>query len=177
VATKRANICVFCGRAGGSDEHVFADWITDLLPGEGPFTSGGDGRRTKQSSRLAIITRSVCRECNTGWMSRLEAKAQPLLTPPIQGQPVSWSAAEQETVAAWTLKTAIALDSSHEERYAPVEHGHLLHQTGSVPTGVQVSVGMLGYELAKEHFDSAGGYRARLLIEGETSGPLPPATG
>jgi hypothetical protein len=76
----QAKPCAFCRKPGASDEHVFADWITDVVPGEGVFTTGGTGRRrTKQSGRLAVISRAPCGICNNGWMSQLEEQTKPLV--------------------------------------------------------------------------------------------------
>jgi hypothetical protein len=164
MATSEANICIFCGRKGGSAEHVFPDWITNVLPGDGPFTTSGSGKRTKESSRLAVTTRSVCIECNNTWMSEVETATKPVITPAILGKPVSWTSEEQRTIAVWATKTALTADSSYATRFAPEVHGHFVREAKTVPSGVQVSVGMLTYDFAKGRFDSATAQRTALRV-------------
>ena len=62
--------------------------------------------------------RDVCGGCNNGWMSRLEAIAQRVLTPFILGEPGAISPEDQGAVAVWDQKTALTamLVSSQEDR-------------------------------------------------------------
>jgi hypothetical protein len=106
--------CVFCGRPGTSEEHVFATWIADVLKGEGTFTLGRQHGRSKTNLKhLGVTSRAACATCNTTWMSQSEQAVRPLLTPAIQDRAATWSTeAEQTTVAAWAMKTALMLDRS-----------------------------------------------------------------
>ena len=122
-----ARKCIFCGGRAGSREHVFPDWLNrvfDELPppvsaadpprwGQGTvdLRSGTRQDRSWGAKEIAShITKVVCHSCNTGWMSRLEGRAAPLLTPMIQGRPTALSQADQLVVATWATKTAIVVE-------------------------------------------------------------------
>ena len=108
-----AGLCVFCGARADSREHVWPRWLSRLLaqynpgglftientlrPDRGPFSSAG----------MDLKLRRVCGACNNGWMSDLEAAAQPVLAPMIEGWPTTLSADQQEIAAAWAMKTAL----------------------------------------------------------------------
>jgi len=111
--------CLFCGEHGSSREHVFALWISKLFSDAAPFTVKATHGRSKTGlKQIALYSRAACRHCNNGWMSELEQRARPLLTPAIPGQTVRWDAEEQLIVAAWAFKTALMLDRSSTSRHA-----------------------------------------------------------
>jgi len=59
-------------------------------------------------SSFSFVQGRVCEECNTGWMSRLEAVAKPILLPLIDKQRTieSLSPEEGDIVGRWAAKTA-----------------------------------------------------------------------
>jgi hypothetical protein len=69
---------------------------------------------------LQVKVKDVCERCNTGWMSRLEASARPILTPIILGTSVTLRVTDQPVLAAWVLKTSLVtmLVSSADQRAA-----------------------------------------------------------
>lgn len=132
--SETGRVCVFCGGRAGSAEHIFANWINDVFPvlvvGEpqavlGTLARDGDSteRRWKSTGVATQITKEVCHECNTGWMSRLEGKAKPLLTPMMTGVPTRLTLDEQITVATWATKTAITAElvHGHDFNFSPEE--------------------------------------------------------
>ena len=132
--SETGRLCVFCGRRAGSAEHIFANWINDVFPvlviGEpqavlGTLARDGDSteRRWKSTGVATQITKEVCHECNTGWMSRLEGKAKPLLTPMMTGVPTRLTLDEQITVATWATKTAMTAElvHGHDFNFSPEE--------------------------------------------------------
>lgn len=59
-----------------------------------------------------MVVKSVCEECNGGWMSALEESAKPVLLPMIEDRgAVTLSVGEAETVATWAIKTALVAGS------------------------------------------------------------------
>lgn len=66
---------------------------------------------TNNGSAFNIITREVCKDCNTGWMSRLEDKTKPLIValaePTADGVPLELDRDQRRTLAMWAQKTAI----------------------------------------------------------------------
>jgi hypothetical protein len=115
--------CKFCGGEGLSDEHIFAKWIGRLLAEGAPpgahyvfhhrsaHPEAGIAEHDKTAKLPAYRTRSFCRRCNNGWMSRLEQRVQPILEPLILGEPRTLSRSDQETLAFWATKTLLGFQS------------------------------------------------------------------
>jgi hypothetical protein len=61
------------------------------------------------SPELKIGT--VCEPCNNGWMSSLEERNIPLIGCLLQDISTPLDACQQSSLAVWTLKTAMVLDS------------------------------------------------------------------
>ena len=92
---RKFEACVFCGGAADSREHIISKWVGKKL-GELPNARTEfhvrDGERIiekvelKASSPITGLTsRSVCRTCNSGWMSQVEDGAKPILNALIDG--------------------------------------------------------------------------------------------
>lgn len=105
-----ARQCLFCKRNADSREHLWAAWIlkrvkTQLIR----HSIGGSPERILANPELKIGT--VCECCNNGWMSKLEEQNIPLIGCLLQDISMSLDAAQQSSIAVWTLKTAMVLDS------------------------------------------------------------------
>jgi hypothetical protein len=109
-----ARQCMFCGGDGRrSREHVIPQWFSALLPPGARVDIGsgrerGPARHSRTQTGIQIITKAVCEDCNTGWMSELEAKAQAILTPAMLGQRTRFQRADLDLIALWAAKTALA---------------------------------------------------------------------
>src|SRR5262245_15817200 len=97
----RSTACAFCGRkwqpgiVRRSDEHVWGALRRDLreIPASRMthvtgFATSPSGQAfveipavttTNKASAFHVITREVCKDCNTGWMNRLEQRSKPLM--------------------------------------------------------------------------------------------------
>ncbi len=64
----------------------------------------------------------VCKECNGGWMSRLEAVAQLVIPGLIEGKSKRLAAFDQLILSTWMAKTSLTFDAACEPRLIP---GHL----------------------------------------------------
>jgi hypothetical protein len=114
-----ARVCVFCGARADSREHIFPDWLNDLLIGDEFQTEyssiqlGQIAEERKYPSKRGAGHRSrvVCTSCNNHWMSDLEKAAKPILVPMILGQQTVLTMAEQLSVACWAIKTAMVGDA------------------------------------------------------------------
>jgi hypothetical protein len=84
----------------------------------------------------------VCAPCNSGWLSKLEVQAQPLLIPIIDGNFQGNIPADIcYVIALWLFKTALTLHSaSIQKKFIPAEHYAMLHQSNSIPRGVVIAI-------------------------------------
>ena len=78
---------------------------------------------TKESLRLRLKT--VCHECNTGWMHRLEDHTIPTMKPMLGPITLPISVVEQRTLAFWAAKTAIMLQDANRELGRPIPSEHI----------------------------------------------------
>ena len=90
-----------------------------------------------------------CRACNSGWMSDLEAKVRPIITPMIipmavKQRRVALDRSSQLLVARWAVKTAMVgefLNKPHQRYFTQAERRALMDgEVSSVP-GSHVWIG------------------------------------
>jgi hypothetical protein len=107
----RAKTCLFCGRAEKmSKEHLWPKWaqgaiapdqrgkkirnaLYDGPPGE-PF-------RDFEAPVFEATLKDVCVECNSGWMSKIEAAAKPFALPLMTGRSIALASEAQRKLALW----------------------------------------------------------------------------
>jgi hypothetical protein len=90
----------------------------------------------------------LCRDCNSGWISRLDNAASRVLKPLIRGErPVLMASADRRSIAAWTLKVAIVGDvAARSGRSRLREHAPALMQEGEPPDFFEVWHGPPSHE-------------------------------
>lgn len=118
--------CVFCGATPTTKEHVFPRWLLEVIPGEGPIThtwTAPEGSsalsRTWTKDVIDFKAKVVCQQrCNGGWMSQLERRARPVLAPMIRGRRSTLYPDAAETIAYWTLKTALMVNLAQEPDFS-----------------------------------------------------------
>ncbi|TDD55429.1 hypothetical protein E1263_26115 [Kribbella antibiotica] len=124
--------CPFCGQRGvKTKEHVWAQWLHETA-GAQALLDGTHGERIAREHRvfrkdqqgryraeaetpgpyakwLPNLTVDVCRDCNGGWMSRLESDAKAILAPFIfSGTTTRLSAEDLRTLTIWATKSWMA---------------------------------------------------------------------
>lgn len=156
-ATPRA--CVFCGSADLSREHVLPRWIwrtahgaddvaSPLVDKHNPpemadvsvWTTEGPvpvrlpvGKKATVVSR-AITVKVVCRDCNHGWMSRLEAEAKAALTRMFNSGWWQLSRDEVATIRRWAAKTTLMFEySTNHPRMATPEMLQAIRRATPLP--------------------------------------------
>lgn len=125
--------CVWCGSAANSKEHVYPQWLrrfdgpSNYIAEHGSYHEplprlvarpGPDGRlveyeaiRAKQMPNLhEVQVKAVCRDCNSGWMSRLETDIEPIVSRLVRGRGVGLSPEEALTLSTWAHKTFLMYD-------------------------------------------------------------------
>ena len=118
--------CWLCPAESGrrAKEHIFALSLQRALKAEEeqftPTHVDSLGRVVSARQTIpakALLAGEVCEGCNSGWMSRLEAEAAPLLLTRVRCEARrSLGEQEQLTLARWFFKTAIVLNSSQNYR-------------------------------------------------------------
>lgn len=101
-------VCIFCGGRNVSREHVWPRWLLESLSPAGEILAtrraAGVTKPFKATS-IELTAKVVCVRCNSGWMSSLEAKTEPLLRPIIGGHSAELNPSQQTVIAAWATKT------------------------------------------------------------------------
>lgn len=96
---------------------MFPRWSQPYLGGEGTHTrvairaGAGDIETTYKGPPATQVVRSVCAECNNGWMSALETNAKPFLESMIRGSTRTYHEAGQALIATWFVKTSLVAGS------------------------------------------------------------------
>jgi hypothetical protein len=112
--------CIFCGESPVTAEHVWPQWarrhlvLNEPQRHERTVQAAGEpqSRHVFSLPPFEVTVRAVCAACNSGWMSRLEQRAKPLLTELLAGRELQLSRTEQQLLATWGLKTVFMLDAS-----------------------------------------------------------------
>lgn len=149
--------CSFCGAEGVTKEHVWAKSLIKLFASSGVIRheyghpEAGIESKVKRANTFAVLSRKVCRSCNSGWMREADDAARPLLAAFAKNQPIRLGPSEQKQLAFWTTKTLLALLMVEPEEFrfaGPECYRHLYETQASLP-GSQVWLG------ANEHGDLA----------------------
>ena len=99
-SSKGPGVCVFCGKSSVTKQHVWPDWMKAVVPrGTGDhlqFSASVEMDDARIVNVRPVFTphrgpvgsakiRRFCKSCNSGWMSKLEAAAKPILVKLITG--------------------------------------------------------------------------------------------
>jgi hypothetical protein len=99
--------------------------------------------RTQSSN--SFVFGHVCQDCNTGWMSRLEDDAAPMIKDVADNSSDAkqWSAEQAQTVATWTFKTALMINAgTNYKRIVPKVHYRNLYNRKKPPHGVKIEIAL-----------------------------------
>jgi hypothetical protein len=141
--------CIFCGAKADSKEHIFPDWINQLI-----LTTDFEGmaftiergklieQRTHRACKAAHVSaRIVCGDCNHGWMSNLEGAARPLLGPLMVGEQTRLTTEQQLLAAHWAVKTAMVGEAIQYHRNSfSQEDRDIVRGQGRPPLRARVSI-------------------------------------
>lgn len=137
--TSEPTKCIFCGKSGLTKEHIFSDWLKDILPrrekdkhidvlNEGALVSTPtsldqilnnekdikyqNGAANSKTVKVVCGSRgrTDAKYCNDGWMSRLDEKAKPILRSLVNGEKVEITTDSQAALAAWAAKSTITAE-------------------------------------------------------------------
>jgi hypothetical protein len=155
-ARRPVGVCIFCGNAGVTKEHLLSDWLREEFPRRAedthtlatvvswtPKPTLREERKQGHSGSRKI--RKVCRTCNSGWISRLDDAAKRIATPLIRGAQVDLSTQDQQWLAAWLSKIAMVADSAQAQSgtVEQIDRDWLRHR-GLPPLLWEVWIGFYG---------------------------------
>lgn len=112
--------CVFCGSSGPlTKEHVIRDKFNVIFGADrvsltethlvGNYLGELESERqfTYLGQRFGKSVRSVCAECNNGWMNELENDVEADLLELFHNRPIAFTLEERARLARWVAKTAL----------------------------------------------------------------------
>ena len=170
-----ARSCIFCDGTQMSLEHVWPRWAAKLVVDAGAVQhrsyaqfQGRDAvANTYNQPPFQQTAKVVCRDCNNGWMSRLEEAAKPYLETMLHGRGRVLCGPAQTTLAAWALKTSMVIVASQAKGEAvipPADHRYL-GEHGKPPSTVRVWIG--AYVGTHPAVSDSYGIEARSATDGE----------
>jgi hypothetical protein len=130
--------CIFCGGRPLTKEDVWPTWLTQYVPRDLPSysdsvnTISASGEITTVRKKRSGDPRSrrakcVCATCNSGWMSRLQERAKPIVLALVRGTETTLSVRDQDLLSAWATMSTItseyfnpsqvAISARHRRRF------------------------------------------------------------
>jgi len=164
--SKKQGRCVFCNSLGVTKQHVWPDWINSVLPGNvgrvqviSDITlerETPDQRKVhnqcgvdyllkpnvpliiEKSSPIGTMkVRIACRPCNSGWMSRIENAAKPVILSLMTGKDdVLLEPAAQDHLSAWAMLMSSVVEFTNQNPPGPsisMSDRSYLRQNGKPP--------------------------------------------
>ena len=89
-----------------SREHVFPQWLSRIGSRVGNYTMRR-GDKIITTPLIEVVTKRVCVECNTGWLSRIEAGAKAVLEPLLEVSTDTITETDRWIIARWFTKTML----------------------------------------------------------------------
>ena len=144
--TNSLPLCIFCDKESGSPEHLWPDWMHNLVKfrpinmqeADGPILYGQDPEQK--------IT-TVCHDCNTGWMGVIENKASTRLKPMLLNQPIEIDRGGMKLLTEWVVLRAMVFESikpkSDNEQFFTREERIAFKKDQTIPGRTRVWVGAL----------------------------------
>jgi hypothetical protein len=115
-------VCLFCQRTGRkmTREHAMPNWVLSVLPPGKEWTIfnvsprlPGFLRSWFSSGQTGVQVKGVCKDCNEGWMSKLEVATKRILTPLIRGEREhEFVREERDMLVTWAIKTWMMFDAT-----------------------------------------------------------------
>ena len=118
---RMAKQCLFCENEANSKEHLWSNWILQRL-GTQPMRVKMGKAPAKNVAHSVVQVRCVCVQCNSKWMSALESENIPIIGRLTENTVTPLDAAQQTSLALWTVMKAMVLDADTSSRETSVRH-------------------------------------------------------
>lgn len=125
----QARACIFCGSTPVTREHVWPQWLSRRFP-DSPLNWPNDSNSRpllRQRAKMVApgswvstewedekgqgntpaehVVKAACRDCNSGWMSRLEVEAAPIIVRQMWRRRDQLTDSERHILLRWLAKT------------------------------------------------------------------------
>jgi len=125
--------CIFCGNLGLTREDAWPLWLMRKFPKKSTgMMEGQIGNKALPPWHLIspeLKVKFICKDCNNGWMSRLEDLVKPILEPIFNQETFLINYQQQSIFSAWAVKTTMVLEAIHNNGflfYLPAERTSLM---------------------------------------------------
>lgn len=149
---KAQGFCIYCGSAGLTKEHMWADWLRRYIPREMDhhkiqttveFANRVEESFTRHNGDAHVRKlRCVCLGCNQGWMGRLQQTAKPFLVPMLTGEPIALHRNGQTAISAWAAMFTMTAEYMDPAKVAiPADERRWLRSHGRPPHHWRIWIG------------------------------------
>jgi hypothetical protein len=134
--------CLFCENPANSKEHLWPQWILKQVQTRESVRRTIGSAQPVVTANREVEVRSVCVNCNTGWMSALEVESKPLLGSMVDDIILNLDVSLQTSAALWATKTAMVVDSvKRRGRFYLKSECESLRTKRDIPPGTKIWMG------------------------------------
>lgn len=139
------HLCIFCRGRTNSKEHAWPEWLLEALCH--PSVPSETEAQFRKNSKAVYYTgpevtiNCVCRKCNQGWMSGLEAQAKRILLPLSRDISISLTTDEQTLLSRWAMKTAMVFEGAGDLQFYKEAERLSFSSQSKIPSGSHVWIG------------------------------------
>jgi|HubBroStandDraft_6_1064221.scaffolds.fasta_scaffold147595_2 hypothetical protein len=146
-------LCIFCGKPGMSEEHLFTDWLRADFPRTSHdshvyATIDVDRQRSTVRHRHGHSgsrkSKRVCKKCNNIWISQIDNGLRTILPPIYKGAEQIIDQNKQAALAVWLTKISMVGDSLEPSKSKVPQHQRTwILAARTPPLGFQIWLGSL----------------------------------
>lgn len=147
--------CIFCREEKEkSKEHIWPRWLQIEIGGSTKGIHVGThfqminpyNHNTRKQSGESLVYGGVCKDCNNGWMSSLEAEFKPTLINLLADKHniLHVSKTERQVISLWSFKTALIINAgSNYRKIVPESHFSHLFNNKTLIKNLKVDFGYI----------------------------------
>ena len=146
-------VCIFCNQQKEkSKEHIWPRWLqkeighNEKTTYQGVHLSPIYPKSIRVHSGESLVFGDICKDCNNGWMSTLEADCKPIIIKLINNRNTitALNKIEREKLSVWAFKTALMINAgSNYRRIIPLLHYSHLYKYQSIIKNIKIDIGFL----------------------------------
>jgi hypothetical protein len=150
--------CIFCDDTRLSREHIFPEWLKNVMFIDPAIDSHYIGRlfsssdKSKPDAELSFKFQSghlfskklriVCEKCNGGWMSILQSQTKEILSPLILNKFTSLSKENLIQLSQWIIMATMVADfNDSTTNYTPIAQLKDFKLNRKIPDGWKIYIG------------------------------------